>query len=300
MSARQAVLFGKELVHSISNVLHTELASVLARTYPEAEGLRYDLVECTSSEEFNIRLKQLAKDPLAIGANVTYPYKNDLFQFSGRHVGVASAIKSGNAARFSNGMIECASTDGIGFLLALQRQFPAFDLEPYHLIVIGDGAAAKAVTYSLCTTWMPLSLTIVSRSRQSAESLASFYLAGAPGPTIRVFNINDVVHLFPEKKYRMVVQATPLGQKGHPGNLLAGFEWDPTDLAVDLIYNPVQTTFLAQAAGSGAKTMNGLGMLIEQAALSQVFWYSGLLPSSSPISEDIYKQTLQYLTTRLS
>lgn len=286
MTPLKAALLGRELSHSISDALHRELFALLAPKFSiNAPSLKYDLIECADSAVFNSWLSGASATGV-VGANVTYPYKDELYAQSAMHIGIASSIQSANVVRFTGALSECASTDGAGFLNALLREYPQFDLEPYHLIILGDGAAAKAITFALCTKWMPLSLTIVSRNPTSAKHLAEFAVAESAGPTVRVMSINDAVNHFPDPRHRLVVQATPIGQKNHPGNILAGFEWSDLDMAIDLIYNPTQSAILANAAASGAKTLNGLGMLIEQAALSQVFWFSGMIPSQSPLSAE--------------
>jgi shikimate dehydrogenase len=90
------------------------------------------------------------------------------------------------------------------------------------------------------------------------------------------------------------VQATPIGQKNNPGNILDDFKWNDSDFAADLVYNPLETVFLTDAISGGAKTMNGLGMLIEQAALSQTFWLTGEVKDVSPLVEDEYRSIRTY------
>lgn len=300
MSVLKAALLGKELSHSVSPELHTELFKILkvkfASTFASCE---YDLVE--SAEECDLaQWIKTAPSNGYIGANITYPYKANIFSLSDRHLGVSSSIDSANCIRFSNEGIQCTSTDGAGLLNSLVRKHPSFSMERYHVVLVGAGEVAKAAIYSLCTQWMPLSLTIVDRTIAHAEELAEFCIAQAPGPTVRYMSINDFIHATPEFKYRLVIQCTPVGQSNHPGDLINGFAWHETDFAIDLIYNPIITPFLQCASHAGAKIMNGLGMLIEQAALSQVFWLTGLLADSSPLSDNEFALLENYLTQKLS
>lgn len=300
MTAFKAALLGRELSHSISDALHREIFPLVGPKAPDgAATLQYDLVECLDEASVSFWLKTAASSGY-FGANVTYPYKPQLFRSAAMHVGAAASIGSANAVRFTGALAECGSTDGAGFLSALLREYPQFDLEPYHLVIVGDGATAKAVTFALCTKWMPLSLTIVSRTASSAKALAEFAVAEAPGPSVATMSINDAVNHFPESRHRLVIQATPVGQRNHPGNLLAGFAWTDRDMAIDLVYNPTQTPILTAAASAGARTMNGLGMLIEQAALSQVFWQNGMIPAMSPLTNDEYRSLKEKFTKHLA
>lgn len=296
MSVFKAALLGKELSHSLSPMLHRELFKILGSKFVlKNSEVVYDLVECVEECDFAAWIKTAATNGY-IGANVTYPYKSKAFNLSDRHIGVSSFIDSANVMRFSDDEVQCASSDGAGLLNSILREYSTFDMERYHLVLIGAGNAARAVAYSLCSKWMPKSLTIVNRDLAKGEELAEFCIAQSPGPTVRVMSINDFIHAHEEPRYRLIIQCTPVGQINHPGDLLTGFAWHETDFAIDLIYNPIKTSFLQNASHAGAKTLNGLGMLIEQAALSQIFWLTGLLPDGSPLSEGEYKSLIEILS----
>ncbi len=296
----KAVLFGRELSHSISDAVHREIFPIIAsRLRYDSAPMLYSLEEVPSEAEFKLRVLEMAHLGIT-GANVTYPYKGTSFLISKTHVGPSSAIRSANTLRYTANGIDCTSTDGQGYITALKRSYPNLDPDQYHLVMLGSGETAKAIMYSLCTQWMPLSLTIVARSIANAQQLAEFCVAEAPGPSVRVMSINEFVNDFPQSRKRMIIQATPVGQINHTGNLAAGFRWDESDLASDLIYNPLQTAFLRSAAASGAKTINGLGMLIEQAALSQVFWLTGLLPKDSPLTFEEFTTIYERLSVLLT
>lgn len=289
MSVFKAALLGKELSHSLSPMLHRELFKILgAKFVLKNSEVVYDLIESAEECDFAAWIKTAPTNGY-IGANVTYPYKSNAFNHSDRHIGVSSFIDSANVIRFSDDEVYCASTDGAGLLNSILREYPTFDMERYHLVLIGAGNAARAVAYSLCTKWMPKSLTVVNRNIAKAEDLAEFCITQSPGPSVRVMSINDFIHTTEESRYRLIIQCTTVGQINHPGDLLTGFAWHETDFAIDLIYNPIKTSFLQNASHAGAKTLNGLGMLIEQAALSQLFWLTGLLPDGSPLSEGEYE-----------
>jgi shikimate dehydrogenase len=300
MSSLNAALLGKELSHSLSPTLHRELYKFLGRKFSsDFEECLYDLIECAEESEV-ARWIGIARSNGYLGANVTYPFKASAFAYADRHIGVSSYIDSANCLRFVKDEVECTSTDGGGLLHSILREYPSFDLNRYHLVLIGAGNAARAAVYSLCTRWMPRSLTIINRSVARAEELAEFCIAQSPGPTVRVVSINDFIYSTDEDRYRLIIQCTPVGQVNHPGDLLTGFKWHETDFAIDLIYNPIRTSFLQAASHAGAKTMNGLGMLIEQAALSQVFWLTGLLPDASPLSETEYESLKEVLSNSIS
>jgi len=300
MSVLKAALLGKELSHSISRELHRELFPILQSKFTsDRREFSYDLAEAAEACDIAQWIKTAPTNNY-VGANITYPYKALAAELSDRRVGVASFIDSANCIRFVNEEVVCSSTDGAGLLHSIFRKYPTFDMERYHLVFVGAGSAARAVAYALCTKWMPQSLTILNRSITQAEALAEFCIAQAPGPSVRVMSINDFIYDTPAPRYRLIIQCTPIGQINHPGDLLTGFAWHETDFAIDLIYNPIKTPMLINASHEGAKTLNGLGMLIEQAALSQVFWLTGLLADASPLSESEYESVENSLIQLLS
>jgi shikimate dehydrogenase len=87
---------------------------------------------------------------------------------------------------------------------------------------------------------------------------------------------------------KFVLQTTPLGQEGYASSDFSMIGWQQGDIAIDLVYNPLKTAFVNTAQRQGAMTMGGLGMLIEQAALSQCFWFTGRLPPESILTNDEY------------
>ena len=289
----KAALLGKELSHSISPQVHGYIFDVLRKKlnspYKEIE---YSAHECEGDADIKSWILSASLKGFQ-GANVTIPYKTRAAKYASIRYGATAAIESANSLLFHQTITKATSTDGPGFFASLLREHPEFNLENYHLVLLGAGATAKAVVYALCTKWMPMSLTIVNRTKAEADKLAEFCVAEAPGPTVRVMSYDEFMKDGYAIHYRMIIQATPVGNVSHPGNLIDGFNWHETDLAVDLTYNPIDTEFLKQARESGAKTHDGLGMLVEQAAYSQYYWMKSELPEASPLSDDEYYQIKQ-------
>jgi shikimate dehydrogenase len=299
MSVLRTALIGRNISHSISPRVHEELFSILAPRFGSPyTSIKYDIEECDERCDVADWMKKAQTNGLR-GANVTIPYKGDAYALAAERLGVTNAIESANTLAFDR-TTTAISTDGQGCLHALLRELPEFNLEKYHLVVIGAGDTARAVVYSLCTRWMPKTLTIVNRTLAHAEELAKFCIAQAPGPTVQVMSIEDLVNRYDEPTYRLVIQATPVGSVVEKGDPAEGFSWGELDLAIDLTYRPLQTQFLSAANAAGAKTMNGLGMLIEQAALAQHFWFTGTLAERSPLSDDEYRRLKELFTLELT
>lgn len=297
MPVFNAVLVGGDTSYSISPRVHEELFRILSPRYASSyTSIGYLLVDITERCDFATWLKTARSNGIN-GVNVTMPFKDDAYELATRHKGVSSILQSANTLRLGDhSEITAVSTDGQGLLNALMREYPTINLEHYHLVTIGAGSAARAALYALCSRWMPQSLTIVNRTPSYAEELAEFCIAQAPGPSVRVMSFEEFIASYPEPHYRFVIQSTPMGNASTHGNPIEDFNWQLTDFALDLTYNPLRTPFLKRAEEAGAKIMNGLGMLIEQAALAQSFWLTGILQDDSPLSQDEFKSIVEIIS----
>jgi len=200
------------------------------------------------------------------GLSVTMPHKED--------VAAAVAVRTPTADRL--GAVNCVAddrgawlgdnTDGAGLLAALARA-GHFDPAARRCLVVGAGGAARAVIAALGDAGAA-EVAVVNRTPERARVAAG--LAGSAG---RVGTAADAAGA------DLVVNATPAGM----GDVEAGPTGWPVDpellgpgqLVVDLVYHPAVTPWLGAAAARGATTMNGLGMLVHQAAL-QIGRWTGL------------------------
>jgi shikimate dehydrogenase len=157
------------------------------------------------------------------------------------------------------------STDGPGFLDAL-REDEGFEPAGKTAVVVGAGGAARAVVRALAEAGAT-DVTVVNRSLDRAEAAAA--LAGGIG---RVGKDDDI------SEADLVVNATPVGM-AH----LAALPFDPGllhagQLLADLVYHPPVTPLVAQARRDGVTAVNGLGMLIHQAARNFRLWTGHAAP----------------------
>ena len=284
----RAALLGAQTAHSVSPQLHELLFPILReRSGADHNAVDYAKVDLPDTARFNDWVKAAASAGFK-GANVTQPYKYDAFDAANYHHGVAREIKVANTLAFFDDRIVAASTDGEGFMSALGRELSHFDLSRYHFITLGAGATAKSVLYSMLIRWMPLSFTLAGRSYQKSSELMDFVGANSPGPTLKVCTIEDLKGQARPEDPCVVLNTTPLGQGKNRENVLPDFDWQEDDIALDVIYSPFDTEFLSRAEEAGAKRVSGLGMLIEQAALSQTFWLTNEIPTDSPLTLEEY------------
>jgi shikimate dehydrogenase len=226
---------------------------------------RYELYPMESCQELPILLQ---KNPGLCGLNVTIPHKQSVISYLDELDETAQAIGAVNCIRIDRqGRKKGFNTDAIGFEQSLLRIANGRWAKPgTRAAVLGNGGAAKAVIFILKK--LNIDYQVFTRSGEEFSvgqwpDLAHFsqialWLNQAP-------NINA-----------LLINTTPLGMVPAidtcpevPFNLL-----NNNYLAYDLVYNPVETLFLQQAARAGAITENGLPMLYGQAEAAWHIWNS--------------------------
>jgi shikimate dehydrogenase len=199
------------------------------------------------------------------GLSVTMPHKADVAAGVDRLTPAAQAVGAVNTVvRRARGVLEGDNTDGTGLVDAL-RSDEGFDPGGRRCLVVGAGGAARAVIRALAETGAT-EVVVVNRSADRAEAAAAL-----AGPVGRVGSPGDAAGA------DLVVNATPVGMglSGAPGE--EELPLDPSDLGpgqlvVDLIYHPPLTRFVELARAQGATAVNGLGMLVHQAARAFRLW----------------------------
>lgn len=284
----KAALLGLDLTYTVSPELHKLLFPLLnAQAQTSYTGITYDKMEVSDAASFSEWVKNAPENGYA-GANVTNPYKTDAYQLATNVFAEAADIRSGNTFRFFGDHTTLASTDGKGFMCSLSREISHFDLSHYHFIAIGAGGTAKSLLYSILTHWMPLSFTLIARDVGKANELMQFIGANQPGPSLEVASIVDFEKRTRPEEACVILNTTPVGHGKDLDNILPNFQWSEDDIAIDVVYSPCDTQFLLKAQEEGARTINGLGMLIEQGALSQYYWLTSQILNDSPLTLEDY------------
>jgi shikimate dehydrogenase len=244
-------VIGDPVAHSLSPALHNAAFAALGLdwvyvAFPVPRGRGADAVAAVPALGL-------------VGLNVTMPHKEDVATACDELTADAAALRSVNTvvAR-PDGRTLGDSTDGPGFLDALADDSIA--VEGRAALVLGAGGAARAVVLALGRAGADV--TVAARRPDAAESAAAL----APGGRAVPLGAIDPA------TFALVVNATPLGMSG--GDPLPV---DPETLhggqaVVDLVYHPADTPLLTAARARGAVAVNGLGMLLHQAARSFTSW----------------------------
>ena len=193
------------------------------------------------------------------GLSVTMPHKTPAAAACDRLSPTAEALGAVNTVVRRGDETLGESTDGAGLLAALAAD-EGFDPAGKRALVLGAGGAGRAVVLALARAG---AAEVVVANRTPARAHAAAALAGPRG---RVGVPADAADA------DLVVNATPQGM-GRSGTTPVGASrLGPGQLVADLVYDPPVTPLLAAARGRGAVAVNGLGMLVHQAALAFRSW----------------------------
>ncbi|WP_045388409.1 shikimate dehydrogenase [Falsirhodobacter sp. alg1] len=201
-----------------------------------------------------------------VGANVTIPHKEVILDMADVVTERASQIGAANALVLTpDGKIHADNTDGIGFLASLQQGAPDWEATSGPAALIGAGGAARAVVSALLGAGVP-EIRISNRTRERAEVLANDF-----GPRVVVYDWLQAANMLEDAA--TVVNTSSLGMVGEPEFRVPLDGLEPSAVVTDVVYAPLETTLLREARKIGCRTVDGLGMLLHQAAPAFESWF---------------------------
>jgi shikimate dehydrogenase len=220
------------------------------------------------SGELSSYLSRIKKNSLWRGCNVTMPHKQAVIAHLDRLDPLAARIGAVNTVVREGDELVGYNTDAAGFLEPLSRS-----LKHAHYFrmarVLGTGGAARAIVAALAAEHF----VIVLAGRDPAKARAILEELDPDGEHHAI----DLAHFADPTDFAfddregcldLVVNASPLGMRGQPA---LAFDWShapPGAVAYDIVTDPVETAYLAAARDAGHRTVDGLSMLIGQAALA--------------------------------
>jgi shikimate dehydrogenase len=208
-----------------------------------------------------------------VGGNVTVPHKEAAFAAVAGMEESARAIGALNTLWLEGARLYGTNTDWLGFLANLDQEAPGWDQTPGAAVVLGAGGAARAILYALTTRGFgPIHL--VNRTLARTEALA-----GQFGKAVRPAAWEALPGLLPGA--RLLVNTTSLGMAGQPPLAVELAPLAADALVTDLVYVPLTTPLLAAARARGLAAVDGLGMLLHQAAPGFERWF-GRRPAVTP------------------
>ncbi len=201
------------------------------------------------------------------GGNVTIPFKEKIIPYLDSISKEARLIGAVNTLyRDADDRLCGTNTDGLGFIKAL-RQKEAETLNMKGAVILGSGGSARAIAVSLALAGMK-EIILVNRDFGKAHALAATLVQLGANPRCLDWSNPALAEMV--RGTPLIINTTPLGMEPKVEKMPpVETDWfSPNHLVVDLIYKPAETMLLQEAKKHGAKTMNGSGMLLEQALLS--------------------------------
>jgi shikimate dehydrogenase len=267
---------GSPVAHSLSPLIHN--------AWLEAAGIDGVYVAFAPGADRFDRFVEGMRGGAVRGVNVTLPFKEVALSMADEVSARANAAAAANLLLFeADGTVIADNTDGAGLIGALSAQAPGFDPKAGPIAILGAGGAARGAAAALIAAGCP-EVRIVNRTLAKAEAVA-----GALGRGVIAFSLADAREAF--AGVAAVINATSAGL-ADDATLVAPLDATPeTAVIMDMVYKPLVTPFLAQAQDLGRRTVDGLEMLIRQAAPSFEAFY-GRTP---PTEVDVRALALQRL-----
>ena len=275
MSARYGVI-GWPVAHSRSPLIHNY--------WLQEAGIDavYEAVAVPPEADFRAKLEELRDQGFA-GVNVTIPHKEAAFAAVDTKDAAAARLGAVNTIALAGDTISGHNTDGRGFIDSLSTTRD-WALGP--ALVLGAGGAARAIVGALLDAGIS-DIRVSNRTRARAEAVAA--LADTPDNSgaVRVFDWDARAQA--GENAMLLVNTTSLGMQGAPPldmplDTLAATQAVKATVA-DIVYVPLQTDLLARAAQRGLTPVNGLGMLVHQAAHAFDLWF-GQRPDFDSVLRD--------------
>lgn len=268
----QYAVMGDPISHSKSPEIHSLFAE---QTGEDVNYVKFQI----ASEDFAVAIADFF-DRGGGGLNVTVPHKEAAFALADHLSSRASMARAANTlGRKPDGSIWADNTDGVGLVrdLACNYKLP---LGGQHVLMLGAGGAARGVLAELISH-APASITIMNRTQSRAEALRDDL---AEYGLVHVRAINSLGG----PRYDLVINGTSAGLQNECLQLDSAL-FAESFVAYDMMYATHDTPFMQWAKAAGARrVLDGLGMLVEQAAESFALW-RGRRPETRKVIDQIRK-----------
>ena len=209
--------------------------------------------------------------PDSLGINITVPHKQAVIPFLDEVDEWATAAGAVNTIVNHDGHLSGHNTDGPGFLRALLVE-TGYDPKGTRALVLGAGGAARGILLALARGGVD-SMVIANRTLERAETLAK--LAKDNGVKSEAISLSGDALTDAASDADLIVNCTTVGMSHGPdehGSPVAAAQIPATAIVNDVVYTPLITPILKEAAAAGATALGGLHMLVYQGVLSFQMW----------------------------
>ena len=265
---RMAAVVANPIKHSISPFIHNRAfeATAINGAYVAWEIEAGDLAETVA----NIRRYQM------FGINLSMPYKEQVIPYLDELSDEACLIGAVNTVVNQDGTLIGYNTDGKGFFKSL----PSFKISRKRLVLLGAGGAAKAIlAQAILDGVSQISVFVRSSSMEKTRPYLE-KIQNATGFRVDLFALEDIQELQDSiTQADLLVNATSVGMDGSSQPIPTSIVLPEKLMVADVIYQPFETPFLKWARNQGNQSINGLGMLLYQAAEAFELWTGKEMPT---------------------
>lgn len=258
---RLAAVVAKPIRHSISPFIHN---TAFERTAVNGVYLALEI----GSEDLEATVANIRRYNM-FGINLSMPYKQEVIQYLDELTPSARLIGAVNTVVNKNGTLIGYNTDGKGFFKSL----PSFAIQGKKMTILGAGGAATAI---IAQAALDQAEEIFVFTRQTSYANTVSKMAAISRQTksrIQVLNLEDLATLQEKiNQSDLLINGTSVGMDGESLPLVESIQLPAKILVADVIYKPFETPFLNWARSQKAEAVNGLGMLLYQAAEAFELW----------------------------
>jgi len=253
---KKACVMGHPVAHSRSPMIHGYWLKTLG--IPGAYELK-DLLP----EQFVPFISDLAGNGY-VGGNVTIPHKEAAYRTVSARDAAAEAVGAVNTLWLESGKLMGGNSDVHGFIANLDDRAAGWHVPDCKVLILGAGGASRSAVYAF--RQRGVEVHVVNRTRSRADELAKRFGARAHG-------WDEVPRLLPQAD--LLVNCTSLGMMGKEPLQIDLGPLKRSAVVYDIIYVPLETALLAQARKREHRTVDGLGMLLQQAGFGFRKWFGG-------------------------
>ena len=251
----------------IGNPIHHSLSPQIHAIFAKDAGLLIAYKAVLSPLDGFQQTSQTLISQKLSGANVTLPFKKEAYQLAHKHSQHATIAEAVNTLEFKDKEIIGHNTDGIGLVRDLEQNLD-LNLKSKKILLMGAGGAAEGVIYSMLEK-NPLEITLTNRTIEKSNVIKNKMHAYAKNLHVDL-NVVEIAKL-PHQYFDVIINATSASLNEADLGLDNKVFHDQC-LAYDMMYGK-ETPFIKQAKSQHAKTSDGLGMLVEQAAEAFYIWH---------------------------
>jgi shikimate dehydrogenase len=207
------------------------------------------------------------------GCNVTIPHKENTYRLVTPADETTERLGAVNTVFVKEGKVFGTNTDGEGFINSLYQSAPALSLRNSRAVVLGAGGASLAVVNAILEQGAS-EVAVANRTAEKVHALRQRF-----GSRVVPLDWERLADQLSECS--LLVNTTSLGMMGQPGIELDLARLSPSAIVSDIVYTPLRTKLLQDAARKGHVVVEGLGMLLHQAVRGFSLWF-GVMPDVTP------------------